>query len=187
MMSLTEYLDAECLGLAMEEELEDKEQFKIKTKDEAVWAVRKIKYLRDQQAENDQVAQTEITRIEQWRKKENDKLQREIDFFASILVEYHQMVLEIDPKAKTIKLPHGELQFRRLPPEYIRDDEKLLAWLKDHNLPLVRVKEEPDWAAIKPKLIPLEGLGVAVMDGTGEEVDGVQVNFRPPKFTVKTD
>ena len=173
---------AECLDQVVEE----RERFQVKDKETAIWAVRKIKHLRDQQNENRILAAEEIDRIQAWEKGENDKLQGDIDFFENLLKDYHYMVLDADPKAKTIKLPHGQLQLRAQQPAFEKNNDKLLAWIKKNGLSLIRVKEEADWGELK-KQVDVTDDGTVIYKDTGEVVDGVTAEVRPPKFSVKTD
>ncbi|TDA67999.1 MAG: hypothetical protein D9V47_09125 [Clostridia bacterium] len=92
-----------------------------------------------------------------------------------------------DPKAKTARLPHGTLKVRAQQPEFKRDEDKLLASLDGRGLgELVRVKREPDWQKVKPLVTATES-GAVVWTETGELVEGVRAEVRPPKFTVETD
>jgi hypothetical protein len=125
---------AEIESFGVPQEQEQVQRFKVESKDQASWAVKKIAKLMQAKTENEETAQAEIERTQAWLKSENEDLDRQIGFFESILREYHFKVLEDDPKAKTIKLPYGALKVRAQLPEYEYNEELLLPWVKG-NLP----------------------------------------------------
>ncbi len=169
---------------------EVKPRFEVTDKSSAEWVMRKIAKIQAEQKENDMLAneqiaplKDEIREIEEWQQNENKKLQRHIDFLKSFLEPYHRRILEVDPKAKTIKLPHGDLCVRKQQPEIKRNDEILLDWLIENEMHnLVKVKKSPDWAELKKDCTFVNGK--AVLSDTGQIVDGVEVIERPEKFEV---
>lgn len=172
---------------------EARQQFRVENLDQAGWAVRKYARIERRREELRQTAELEIARIQSWLRGEEEKLDREAGFFMNLLADYHRRILEADPKAKTIKLPHGTLQMRAQQPEFKRDDAKLLQFLKADaaRVEFVRVKEEPNWSEFKKRLLVIHaensGDGQAhVIDGvTGEIVPGVVAEIRPPQFSIK--
>lgn len=176
-IELAEYLDRET-------GVEEQEGFVIDTEQKANWALRKIKQLQDKMEANTLMARTENERVTAWLKEVSEPLQRDIDFFTGLLEQYHREVIERDPKAKTIKLPHGNLKMRVQQPEFRRDENKLLAWLKKTDRKdYIVVKESPAWAELK-KVLKVVGTSMADPE-TGEVVDGVEVVEREPKFSVE--
>ncbi len=178
-MELAEFLDREA-GTSEEQ----RGQFIIDDDQKANWALRKIRQLQEKRKANIQLAEAEIERINTWLKEVNGDLEQSIDYFTGLLEGYHRQVLEQDPKAKTIKLPYGKLKMRAQQPEFIRDNDKLLSWLKQSNkTDYIVVKESPDWARLKKNL---QVAGNALVDPeTGEVVEGVEVVERGPKFSVE--
>lgn len=184
-MELAEYLDT--FVPAPEESDAERQPFVVDSMEKAEWALRKLKRVRQQRAENRKLAEEEIGRIEMWLRGEEERLQQDEDYFCALLADYHQRILQEDPKAKTVRLPHGVLKMRAQQPEFKRDEDKLLAWLDGRGIgELVRVKREPDWQKIKP-LVAATGSGAVVWTETSELVEGVRAETRPPKFTVETD
>lgn len=165
---------------------EEKQNFEVKDNSSANWCLRKLKALKAQQAENSQLAKTEIDRIKAWEEAENGKLQDGIAFFEGLLIQYHMEKLEQDPKKKTISLPDGKLKARAQQPEFIRDDEKLVGYLrKAGRTDYIKVIEKPEWGEFK-KVVEVAMDGKTVVDTqTGEIVEGVIAEIRPPKFTVE--
>lgn len=175
--SLQEYLD--------EQEQVESERFKVTDESSANWALRKIAQKEQQIKANNELAAAEEQKIEAWRKQENEKAQNDIDFFQSYLAEYAMDLKKKDPKFKTLKLPNGELSFRKQQPEWILDDEKVIKALKESGKDdLIKVTEKPKKDEIK-KAFKAHG-NKAINPETGEVVDGITIEERPEKFGVKT-
>ena len=156
------------------EDQEQRERFKIESKDQAIWALRKIAQAKANQDENTQAAQAEIERITAWRNEENEKLQRSVSFFESLLHEYFMQLREDDPKLKTVKLPHGSLKMRKQQPDFIYNEDELLEWAKVFMPEVVVVKETVSKNPVKKHIRE-----------TGEMVPGVTITERPEKFSVE--
>lgn len=165
------------------------EAYRIKNDSEANWALWKIAKIRAQAAANEKLAQQEIARIEAWLKSENTKLERDEAFFTNLLAQYHRQRMAEDPRRKTLSLPAGKTQFRRQQPEFERDEQALLRWLKaNEKAELIKIEEHPDWVSLKKQIVlkELENGGVIAVDPTtGEKVEGVTVIPKPDKFVVE--
>jgi hypothetical protein len=75
------------------------------------------------------------------------------------------------------------LKLKFQPPEYKRNDELLLKWLKDNQMAeFIKVEEKPNWGEIKKKVI-ISGEKAITEDG--QIVEGVEVVERPPAFEVE--
>lgn len=114
-----------------EELPEQKERFQVKDKEQAEWCLRQISRLSKEQAEIEATAQAEIEKITAWKNNQTESIQKSTSFFEYLLIEYHQQVLKENPKAKTIKLPSGKLEARKAQPDFIRDKETMLPWVKE--------------------------------------------------------
>ena len=156
------------------EDNEQRERFKIESKDQAAWALRKMSKIKAEIEENNKVAQAEIERITAWRDEENEKLERSISFFESLLHEFFLSQRESDPKLKTMKLPHGTLKMRKQQPQYEYDEAQLLPWAKKNLPEAVIVKESVAKNSVKKYI-----------QETGEVVPGVTIIERPEKFSVE--
>lgn len=163
-------------NLGIPEVPEERERFKIESKDQAIWALRKIAQAKANQDENTQAAQAEIDRITAWRDEENEKLQRSISFFESLLHEFFLQLRESDPKLKTMKLPHGTIKMRKQQPQYEYDEEILLSWAKENLPEAVVIKESVAKTPVKKHI-----------QETGEVVPGVTIIERPEKFSVEVE
>ena len=156
------------------EDQEQRERFKIESKDQAAWALRKMSRIKAEIEENNRVAQAEIDLIVSWRDEENEKLERSISFFESLLHEFFLSQRESDPKLKTMKLPHGTLKMRKQQPQYEYDEEILLSWAKENLPEAVVIKESVAKTPVKKHI-----------QETGELVPGVTIIERPEKFSVE--
>lgn len=162
------------------------EQFQITDLGGASWAMRKLAAIRRRQDEVRRVADSEVTRIQDWAATQVRSLDQDGAYFESLLTDYHRRLVAEDPKAKTISLPHGALKCRAQQPEYIRDEDELLAWAEAADPEaLVEVKKSPRWAEIKKRGKP-SGQHLIDQD-TGEVIAGVLVVPREPKFTVDVE
>lgn len=127
----------------------DSGRFRITDDGAAEWALRKMAVARRRAAQNSELANTEITRIEGWLSEVNGKLDREASFFESLLVEYHRDCLDDDPNRKTITLPAGALKARKNPDGIEIDEEKFIPFAKQEREDLLRVMVAPDKKAVK--------------------------------------
>lgn len=160
--------------LGVPEKHEEQERFRIETKDQAAWALRKLSKLQAEQEENRQVAQIEIERISSWLEEENETIKNQANFFEYLLEEYFLKLRQDDPKRKTVKLPHGALKMRKQQPRYLYDEEQLLPWAKENLPDAVQVKETVAKNLLKKYI-----------KETGEVVPGVEIEERPEKFSVE--
>jgi len=176
------------LQLAEIQEIEtvEREGFKIEDKQSVEWALRKIKALKIQVEENNQLAQAEIDRINDWKERENKSAQNSILFFEGLLLEYMVKEREQDPKVKSIKLPHGTVRFKKQQPEYVRDEPKLIEWAKEsQRIDLIKLKESFDWSTLKNGITVVAGN--VVDKSTGEVIEHVKVIEKEDKFEVITE
>lgn len=80
-------------------------------------------------------------------------------------------------------LPSGKLVVKQQEPEYVRDDEELLAWLKDNGgEQFVKVKESVDWSGLKSTL---SVMGDTVADVNGRIIPCITATERPDVFKVE--
>jgi hypothetical protein len=161
-----------------------KQEFRITDQGGAIWAMRKIKSINTRLADVKLTATAEISRIREWAQAEEEKADRERAFFEHLLKDYAERLRTEDPKFKSLKLPHGKIAFRKQSPEFIRDNNILLAWIKANRPEFVRVKEEPDWSSLKKEVAVA---GEQAVDANGEIIEGVTVVTREDKFSVEVE
>lgn len=187
MTSLEEYL---LESYEAPEDLDDTEnqRFRIQDDNQADWALRKIARARQDMKEAEETAAMEIEKINRWLDGQRDESLRTERFFTALLQEYYEPRFMTNPDKKTYKLPSGKVQRRTQQPLFDRDNEALLAWLKQRGMTdYVEVKETPKWGELKQQ-VQVVGEHVVIKDGPlkGEIIDGVEVVHRPPTFRVVT-
>lgn len=163
---------------------EEKQGFTIQSRASANYALKKIREAEKKISENNEFAQEEIDRVEQWLKSENDEHTNTINFFQSHLAEYALNKREEDPKFKSEKLPNGSYGFRKSQPKWDYDIDKVVEYLEKSNLSdFLNIKKTPKKANIK-KVFSVHD-GKVINPDTGELVDGITVNDQEDKFNVK--
>lgn len=156
---------------------------------QADWAIDKIRAFKAEYARKEMVAKNKIAQVEAWLKKQQDETDRQVTFFEEKLREYFLNIPEKNLKTtktqKQYKLPSGTLKIKYKGPEIVRDDEKLLAWVKQNNPKFVKVKESVDWAGLKEltKIVSEKVIDIQ----TGEVIDGIEVKERTPEFIVEVE
>lgn len=186
-MTLAEELD----GLMDEAyaEPQDEEQrqaFRLTDEGMADWAIRKIAKARKEFDEAGKVADAQIARISDWLARKKRDMERTEEFLGGLLRAYYLPQHEEDPKRrKTFRLPSGQVQFRAQQPEYVRDDEALLKWLKKtKRRTYIEKIERPKWGELKKSLTQH---GDYMIDENGEVVTGIQVIERPTAIRIVTN
>ena len=129
--------------------------------------------------------QEEIDEIEHWLEKENEKIQNNIDFMKSKLKNYAYDLKDDNPDLKTHNLPFGALKFRKRRPKWNYDDDKLLEFAENNFKEAVKVKKKVNKRKLKKKADVVGNK--AVIEDTGEVIDGIKVVQRPEKFKVDVD
>lgn len=163
---------------------EEKTRFEINDLGTATWAFRKLRAYEKKMEEINEVADAEITRINEWRDREIKGITDTIEYFQNLLGLYYARQREADPKFK-LTTPYGSVSSRKLQPKWELQNDTLLKWLKENgHADLIRVKEEPALSDIKDTFKVAEN-GV-VTDKYGLIVDGVTVIDQGAKITVKT-
>jgi hypothetical protein len=150
----------------------------------AEWVLAK---LRAAQQERDRLVRACKSMIEKYQDKIarfDEKYNQESDWWKSELAGYFARVPHKSTKTQEqYALPSGKLILKQQQPEFLRNDDILLQWLKDTGrTDHVKVKESPDWAGLKKKLSIQDDK--AYDPETGEVVPGVSVQQRPPVFNV---
>lgn len=165
------------------EEVQEYTGFRIENLEAANWALRKISALQKKQVEIDQLAQAEISRIQEWQKSEEEKNKYSIQFFEGLLTDYFVRQREQDPKFK-ISTPYGKVAARKQQPKWeYTDEKKAIECLKSAGLEeLVRIKEELDKAALKKTVLVTEGKAIT---GDGEVIEGITILDLPEKIDIK--
>ena len=168
-------------------EEEEKKPFVIETKEQAIWAMRRIATLEKDFREEEEAAKKEIELIHAWVEKQKERYEKDTEYLRYQLEQYHRKQLENNPQAKTIRLPHGTMKIRAQQPHWEWDEDKLLPWLRANKPEMVREKVtyNIDKKAVKDKVSVNEG--TAVDQETGEVIPGIAVQERPEKFILEVE
>lgn len=80
-------------------------------------------------------------------------------------------------------LPSGKLVMKKQEPEFERDDDELIGWLKKNGGErFIKTKESLDWAGLKKTL---NVMGDTVADEQGQIIPCLKANERPDVFKVE--
>ena len=86
-------------------------------------------------------------------------------------------------KQEYYKLPGGKIMFKKQDPEYKREDDKVIEWLKaNKGESYVKTSESLDWKALKDDTTVV---GENIVNSDGVIIPGVKVIEREPKFAVE--
>ena len=162
--------------------------WKITNDEDAEWLIEKYNVDLVEKARYKLALENKIRDLQDKLRKVEDEEKFAIERRNSYLLEYFETIDEkFKKKTKTqekYRLPSGEIVKKYPSPEYKRDGEKLLSWIKSNDLnDYVEVKESPKWAELK-KATTVVG-GQVVFKDTGEIVEGVELIERPPVIEFK--
>ena len=176
----------EFLGEELEEQ--QNEPFVVDDKDKAVWAMHKIAQLQAEINENNAVADRQIQKISDWLDAVNKPHGDSIQYFTDLLEGYHRRLYrDTDGKTKTVKLPHGVLKLRAQQPEWVKNEDDLLSFIKSWATAesYVRVKESVNWSALKSDLEFTDDGTVYTVDGEVLPREVISVIPKGPKFSIE--
>jgi hypothetical protein len=165
-----------------------KQMFKVTDLNSLNWTFRKVQALKEKEKEIKQLAQKEKDRIEWWERQELSGVNQSLEFFQSLISEYHAAVLEDNPKAKTLSTPYGKTKARKSKeaPEKVNEDTILKhvieSGMDDY------LKTSLKWGDMKKdlKIVELEGKKV-VVDSLGQVVPGVEVKPESISFSLEVN
>lgn len=132
--------------------------------------------------------QAEVDKFKEYYDEQIRKMQERADgikgFYTKHLYHYFETVPHKATKTQeSYELPSAKLVWKQQNPEYVRDDEKVIDWLKKSDCAeFVKIKESLDWAGLKKQVVVSNG--ECVMADTGEVVPGIEVVEREPKFDI---
>jgi len=163
---------------------EKRERLQIETIDQVNWVFRKLSAIEAKRKELKQLAEAELYRIKSWLESETSKLDRDADYFQSLLNEYAIRQRDIDPQWRKTSTPYGTVKFKRQVPKWHYDDERLIESLKSAGrTDLIRIKEEPNKVELKKAVKVVNG---AVVDTeSGAVLEGVLVEELPDAVVVE--
>ena len=123
------------------------EAFTVDDDSKADWAMRKLASLRRKQAENKAIADAEIQRVTEWLETVNRSIDGDAAYFEAVMTPY--ALLQRSEGRKSVVLPHGTIKTTAGRPKIeIEDEEKFLAWAKESETSVIRIKTEIDKKAL---------------------------------------
>ena len=170
------------------EELEDDSaEFVIDTDYLANWALKKIK---EEDAEAERLKAIAIEEMEDLQRQITlieERKDRRTSFLKGKLYEYFQKVNHKETKTQeNYKLLDGSLVWKKPSQKMVPDKEKLLEYVKQHNMTeFVKVKEEVDWSTYKKECEIVDGKAVNVQTGDILPPDIISVDDVPGSFEIK--
>lgn len=165
------------------EELTSEEGFVVDTDLKAEWCVKKLAEEKQEMERIVKLCESMANEYKRAMQEVQERYQDKVRYFKGILAEYFDTVQTKATKTQaTYKLPSATLKRKLGGLEYIRDDEKLVSWLKENGKnELIKVKEEAMWSELKKELIFKDGKAITA---DGEVVEAIKVKQMPDKFEI---
>lgn len=167
----------------MEEEI--KEGFVIRDDNAAEWALQKIF---DEKAELERLkalADSQIAAIMDKVEAANKRFTSRTGYLKNALEEYMLTVKRKQSKTQeSYRLLSGSLILKKPVVKIVKDDTKLLEYVKEHSPEYVKHTEAVDWAGFKKTLTVS---GDVVVDSNGEVVSCLDVEETPGEFMIRDE
>ncbi len=162
------------------------ENWKVTNDKQAEWVIEKYNEEMLEKARYKESLQAKMENLQEKLRKLEDEEREAKERRDSYLIEYFETIPdEFKKKSKTMekyRLPSGEIVKKYPSPEFRRDNDRLLNWIKSSGLDYVEVKETPKWGELKKITKVING---QVVTEDGEIVEGVEVVERPPVMEFK--
>lgn len=170
--------------LAFDELQEEQEKFVIDNDSKAEWALEKIKLEKQDMERLIKICEDRIAEYEQKIEQFKRKYEQRTAYLKLLLNQYFQQVPHKKTKTQeTYELPSGKLKLKYPGSEFIKDDEKLAAFLEENGYnEFIQVKKIPKWGEFK-KAVTISGENVITSDGL--VVEGVKAVEKSPVFEVE--
>lgn len=134
----------------------EKEGFQVTDLQSADWTVRKAKEAETRIIQRETLAAAYKQRIDEWLAEANKADKDTVDYMAALLKPFVEAELK-GQKTRTLKLPSGDAQIRKMPDRIeIGDEVELVAFLEAAAPDAVRIRKEVDKTALK-KLVLEDG------------------------------
>ena len=172
---------------ALDIDYQEEDNELIKNQAQANYFCKVVAELREEKNKKNELIDQEIQRIknhyEQFRLKQNNEIDRKIEFLERCLKSLAIKELE-GSKKKSIKLPYGTLSFKKQQDKYEYSEELIMDWLKNNNYTKyinTKTIESVDKKALKKESHVCNGY--LFIDNN--KVDGVTVTKQDDKFEIK--
>ena len=177
------------LNIPMQEpdgdELQPEEGWRVQTPGAAEWALKKILELRAARNREIAAAEESIAFYKAAIDRAEEKCAQREEYLTARLREWFDTQPKRELRASfAVDLPSGKLSRDKAPKlEYIRDAEKLSAFVRENAPEFLKITYSVDWAELKKHLTVSDG--VCTVDTTGEVVDGITVRELAPEFRIR--
>lgn len=173
--------ESDYLDYAQPADAEVKEKFSVTDIRSAEWCLKRIAWHQKHKADASAFVEAEKAKLDEYLAKVNLEEDGSIEYFKELLKPFAMEQLQGSRK-KTLNLPSGSLSFKKQAPEFVKNDDELLAFAKDSLPEFVKVTETVNWVEMK-KTCQIDNNRLVTADG--EIVRGVTVNERDDTFAVK--
>lgn len=172
---------------ALDIDYQEEDNELIKNQAQANYFCKVVAELREEKNKKNELIDQEIQRIknhyEQFRLKQNNEIDKKIEFLERCLKSFAIKELE-GSKKKSIKLPYGTLSFKKQQDKYEYSEELIMDWLKNNSYTKyinTKTIESVDKKALKKESHVCNGY--LFIDNN--KVDGVTVTKQDDKFEIK--
>ncbi len=173
----------EIIDEVIQEKSTESQGFIIDSDDKAEWALRKIAEEKAETQKYINVCRAMILEYEEKIREKDGNLKNKLSFLEEQLRCYFESVPKKATKTQqTYKLPSGTLKLKYQQPEFVRNDEQLVKWLKENKMnDFIKREEKANWAELKKNLVVT---GEQALTEDGQIIEGVQVIGREPLFEI---
>jgi uncharacterized protein with GYD domain len=156
-----------------EKQPEKADRFTIDSDNSADWAIRKIAEEEKEYLRLCKIADEEIRMLQEKKERLKANFDKTTKHLKNLLAEYFQTVDRKKTTTKeTYQLLSGKLVLKKGKNEFVKDDEKLVEYLKYIGAnDFINIKETPKWADFK-KTLKLSKKGT-VLDSNGEDLSKI--------------
>lgn len=161
--------------------------WRIRSDEDAEWLIEQYNEDLIERARYKLALENKIKSLQDKLRKVEDEERSIVDSRNSYLIDYFETIDEkFKKRTKTMekyRLPSGEIVKKYPGPEFKRDNDKLLNWIKSNKMnDYVEVREAPKWGELKKITKVMSG---QVVTDDGEIVEGVELIERPPVIEFK--
>lgn len=156
--------------------------FEIDSLSKADWCFKKIKEYTKKKIQMEEYVKEEENRLKEFKKKEQEKYENNIEHFQILLRNYMDKELENDPNFK-IKTLNGSANYGKKTKKLDYNDKDMIEFCKKNDLPqFIRTKEELNKSEFKTFLTITDENKVVTKDG--EILDNITV-IEEQKFNIR--
>jgi hypothetical protein len=168
-----------------EESEEGKKEFTLDTPEKVDWAIEQIIDEQKRFELYEQAINGKIEKLKCELVNEKEASGHRTSWLRFKLGEYLQRddVPAKDTKTQlSLKMPSGTVKYIKSKPEFIKDDNILLNFIKENDSEFIKTKESINWKDFKTTL---NIVGNDVFNADGVIVDGITIEDTVPKVEVK--